>query len=81
MLGQFNPLFKAAEIALKATGHQYAINTPPTPLCNAGATVAYRLDVIEKGVKGNQTLYFDDTWQALTTPPAGTAPCHADHTC
>jgi len=81
MLGQFNVLFKAAEVALKATGHPYAINTPPTPLCDAGVTVAYRVDVIEKGVKGDQTLYFDPTWQPLATSPAGATPCHTEHTC
>lgn len=81
MLGQFNLLFKAAEVALKTTNRPYVINTPPTTLCDAGMTVAYRLDVIEKGVKGNQTLYFDPTWQPLPTPPPGAAPCHAEHTC
>ena len=81
MLGQFNLLFRAAEIALRATGRPYAINTPPTPLCDAGVTVGYKVDVIEKGMKGNQTLYFDLTWQPLPTPPPDAAPCHADHAC
>ena len=81
MLGQFNILFTAAEVALRATGRPYAINTPPTPLCDAGVTLAYKVNVIEKGVKGNQTLYFDATWQPLATPPAGAAACHTDHAC
>lgn len=81
MLGQFNVLFRAAEVALRATGHIYAINTPPTPLCDAGVTVGYKVDAIDKGVKGSQTLYFDGSWQALAVPPVGAVACHAEHTC